>query len=307
MDHTVIKVIGVGDAGNKVVSKLAASETSDVEIIAINTYEVALANYSHADQKILIGEKITKGHGTGSSVDVGRKCAEESRKQLEKTVENANMVLIVAGMGGGTGTGAAPIIAEIAREHGALTIGVVTKPFKFEGARRMEQAEAGIKELLRQADSVIIIPNESLQFVTDEKISYINAFAISDDILYQTVSSIFEPIADSRMINLDFEDVLPIMKGAGLAHIGVGHATGKDRAEAAVRAAAASPLMESAFSDARSVLINITGSSLDGVEQAADIAAKAAHKDATILFSATIDEAMTDELCVTIIAANFRT
>jgi len=302
-----IKVIGVGGAGNNVVNRMVKSGTDGVEFIAVNTDKQALS-ISSADQKIQIGEKMTHGQGAGSNPEIGKRSAEESRNSIAQAIENADMVFITAGMGGGTGTGAAPIVADIAREAGVLTVGVVTKPFKFEGKRRMDQANAGIKELLDKVDSLLIIPNDRLKYATDQKVTLANAFEIADDVLYKAVTSISDLIKDTGFINLDFADVTCIMKDAGFAHMGVGHATGKDKAEAAARMAVASPLMETSINGARGVLINITGSEdmgLEDVEAAAVLVQEAAHPDANIIFGATFDETMQDEIRVTVIATGF--
>jgi cell division protein FtsZ len=303
----VIKVVGVGGAGNNAVNRMVDSGTQGVEFIAVNTDKPALAN-SSADQKIQIGEKLTLGQGAGSKPEVGKKAAEESRNSIAKALENTDMVFIAAGMGGGTGTGASPIVADIAREQGILTVGVVTKPFKFEGQNRMKQAEQGIDELLGKVDSLLVIPNERLKLVTDEKISFLNGFAIADSVLGQAVVSISELIKTTGLINLDFADVTSIMKDAGYAHMGVGRAAGKAKAEDAARAAVASPLMETSINGAKGVIVNITGSrdmGLEDVEIAATLVQEAAHPDAVIIFGATIDDAMDDEIRVTIIATQF--
>ena len=302
-----LKVIGVGGAGNNVVNRMVKSGTQGVEFIAVNTDKQALS-VSNADQKIQIGEKMTHGQGAGSDPEIGKRSAEESRNDIAKALENADMVFITAGMGGGTGTGAAPVVAELAREAGILTVGVVTKPFKFEGKRRMDQANAGIKDLLEKVDSLLIIPNDRLKFATDQKITLANAFEIADDVLHQAVTSISDLIKNTGFINLDFADVTTIMKNAGFAHMGVGHAAGKGKAEEAARMAVASPLMETSINGAHGVLINITGSEdmgLDDIESAASLVQEAAHPDANIIFGATFDPNMEDEIRVTVIATGF--
>ena len=302
-----LKVVGVGGAGNNVVNRMVKAGTQGVEFIAINTDKQALA-VSNADQKLQIGEKMTHGQGAGSDPEIGKRSAEESRNNIAKTIEDADMVFITAGMGGGTGTGAAPTVAEIAREAGVLTVGVVTKPFKFEGKRRMDQANAGIKELLSRVDSLLIIPNDRLKYATDQKVTLANAFEIADDVLKQAVTSISDLIKNTGFINLDFADVTCIMKNAGFAHMGVGHAAGKGKAEDAARMAVASPLMETSINGARGVLINITGSEdmgLEDVEAAANLVQEAAHPDANIIFGATFDPSMQDEIRVTVIATGF--
>ena len=302
-----LKVVGVGGAGNNVVNRMVKSGTQGVEFIAVNTDKQALS-VSNADQKIQIGEKMTHGQGAGSDPEIGKRSAEESRNDIAKALENADMVFITAGMGGGTGTGAAPIVADLAREAGILTVGVVTKPFKFEGKRRMDQANDGIKELLEKVDSLLIIPNDRLKYATDQKITLANAFEIADDVLHQAVTSISDLIKNTGFINLDFADVTTIMKNAGYAHMGVGHAAGKGKAEEAARMAVASPLMETSINGARGVLINITGSEdmgLDDIESAASLVQEAAHPEANIIFGASFDPSMEDEIRVTVIATGF--
>ena len=302
-----IKVIGVGGGGNNVVNRMVRSGTRGVDFVAVNTDKQAL-NVSSATYKIQIGEKLTHGQGAGSDPEVGRKSAEESRAQISKALEDTDMVFITAGMGGGTGTGGAPIVAEIAREQGILTVGVVTKPFGFEGRRRMQQAEKGIEELQGKVDSLVIIPNERLKHATDQKITFANAFEIADDVLRQAVQSISDLIRDTGFINLDFADVTAIMKNAGMAHMGVGRAAGKGKAEEAARMAISSPLLEASIHGARGVLINVTGSmdiGLEEVEQAASLVQDAVHPDALTIFGATFDESMDDEIRVTVIATGF--
>ena len=302
-----IKVIGVGGGGNNVVNRMVRSGTRGVDFVAVNTDKQAL-NVSSATYKRQIGEKLTHGQGAGSDPEVGRKSAEESRAQISKALEDTDMVFITAGMGGGTGTGGAPIVAEIAREQGILTVGVVTKPFGFEGRRRMQQAEKGIEELQGKVDSLVIIPNERLKHATDQKITFANAFEIADDVLRQAVQSISDLIRDTGFINLDFADVTAIMKNAGMAHMGVGRAAGKGKAEEAARMAISSPLLETSIHGARGVLINVTGSmdiGLEEVEQAASLVQDAVHPDALTIFGATFDESMDDEIRVTVIATGF--
>ena len=302
-----IKVIGVGGGGNNVVNRMVRTGARGVDFVAVNTDKQAL-NVSAATDKIQIGEKLTHGQGAGSDPEVGRKSAEESRNQIAKALEDTDMVFITAGMGGGTGTGGAPIVAEIAREAGILTVGVVTKPFGFEGRRRMTQAEAGINELKTKVDSLVIIPNERLKHATDQKITFANAFEIADDVLRQAVQSISDLIRDTGFINLDFADVTAIMKDAGLAHMGVGRAAGKNKAEEAARMAISSPLLETSINGAHGVLINVTGSmdiGLDEVEQAASLVQEAVHPDALTIFGATFDETLDDEIRVTVIATGF--
>ena len=302
-----IKVVGVGGAGNNVVNRMVKNGVKGVDFLAINTDRQAL-NISPASQKLQIGEKTTKGQGAGSDPEVGKRAAEESRANIQKAIENADMVFITAGMGGGTGTGAGPLIAEIARELGILTVGVVTKPFKFEGKRRQDQANIGIQEMLGNVDALLIIPNDRLKFATDQKITLANAFEIADAVLQQAVESISELIKNTGFINLDFADVSCIMRNAGFAHMGVGHAEGKEKAEDAARLAVASPLMETSIDGAKGVLINITGSedmTLEDVEAAASLVQEAAHPDANIIFGANFDPSLKDEIRVTVIATGF--
>ena len=302
-----IKVVGVGGGGNNVVNRMVKTGTKGVDFIAVNTDKQALA-VSSATYKIQIGEKLTNGQGAGSDPEVGRKSAEENRTQISKALEDADMVFITAGMGGGTGTGAAPIVADIAKELGVLTVGVVTKPFRFEGMRRMKQAEGGITELRNKVDSLVIIPNERLKYATDQKITFANAFEIADDVLRQAVQSISDLIRDTGFINLDFADVSAVMKDAGRAHMGVGRAAGKNKAEEAARMAISSPLLETSINGAKGVLINVTGSmdiGLEEVETAANLVQEAAHPEANIIFGAAFDDTLEDELRVTVIATGF--
>ena len=302
-----IKVIGVGGGGNNVVNRMVRSGTKGVEFVAVNTDKQAL-NVSSATYKIQIGEKLTHGQGAGSDPEVGRKSAEESRNQIAKALEDTDMVFITAGMGGGTGTGGAPIVAEIAKEMDILTVAVVTKPFGFEGRRRMQQAESGISELKDKVDSLVIIPNERLKHATDQKITFANAFEIADDVLRQAVQSISDLIRDTGFINLDFADVTAIMKNAGMAHMGVGRAAGKGKAEEAAKMAISSPLLETSIAGARGVIINITSSpdiGLEDVETAASMITQSAHPDANIIWGTAFDERLSDEMSITVVATGF--
>ena len=302
-----IKVIGVGGGGNNAVNRMVTSGLQGVEFIAINTDKQAL-NRSEASVKIQVGTKLTKGQGAGSRPEIGRKAAEESREDINKALEGADMVFITAGMGGGTGTGGAPVVAQIAREMGILTVGVVTRPFGFEGKKRMEQANAGIDQLKENVDSLIVIPNERLKYVSDQKISFKNAFEIADNVLHQAVASISELITVPGLINLDFADVTSIMKGAGFAHMGVRSAAGKDKAEEAAKMAIQSPLLESSINGAHGVILSVIGSEdieLDEIEQAASMIQAAAHPDAHIIFGASISEDADDEIRVVVIATGF--
>ena len=306
-NEDVIKVIGVGGGGNNVVNRMIKTGVKGVDFIAVNTDKQFL-DVSAATYKIQIGEKLTGGKGAGSDPEVGRKSAEESRAQISKVLEGTDMVFITAGMGGGTGTGAAPIVADIAKEMGVLTVGVVTKPFSFEGVRRMRQAEAGIEDLRQRVDSLVIIPNDRLKYATDQKITFQNAFEIADDVLRQAVQSISDLIKNTGFINLDFADVTAVMKNAGMAHMGVGRAAGKNKAEEAAKMAISSPLLETSIKGAKGVLVNITGSmdiDLEEVAMATNMVKEAAHPDALFIFGAAFDEEMEDEMKVTVIATGF--
>ena len=302
-----IKVLGVGGAGNNVVDRMVKTGVRGVEFVTINTDKVALKN-SDATHKIQIGEKLTGGKGAGADPEVGRKSAEESRQQITKFLEGTDLVFITAGMGGGTGTGAAPIVADIAREMGILTVGVVTKPFSFEGKRRMETAERGIEEMRSRVDSLVVIPNERLKHVTEQKITFLNAFEIADDVLRQAVQSISDLIQIPGLINLDFADVSTVMRDAGYAHMGVGRGAGKGKAEIAANMAVQSPLLETSIKGAKGVIINVTGNTdlgLDDVEFACTLVQQAAHRDAMIIFGAAFDDSAEDEIRVTVIATGF--
>ncbi|MDR2420745.1 MAG: cell division protein FtsZ [Oscillospiraceae bacterium] len=303
----VIKVIGVGGAGNNAVDRMVNYGMKGVEFIAVNTDKPALSR-SKADVKIQIGEKLTKGQGAGADPEVGRKAAEESRNDIAKALENTDMVFIAAGMGGGTGTGAAPVIADIARETGALTVGIVTKPFTFEAARRFRQAEEGINSLLGKVDSLLVIPNDRLRFITEQKLTLDNAYEIADNVLGQAVASITDIVMNTGLMNVDFADVTAVMKDSGYAHMGVGEATGKTKAEEAVRKAVASQLMETSINGAAGILINFTGSrdlALDDFAEAAEIVYEAISPDANVIIGASLDESMEDRLRVAIIATKF--
>ena len=305
----VLKVIGVGGGGNNVVNRMVRAGMQGVEFIAVNTDRQCL-NASEATQKLAIGEKLTGGKGAGANPEVGRESARESKEQINALLEGADMVFVTAGMGGGTGTGAAPVVAEIAKEKGILTVGVVTKPFNFEGRRRMEQAASGIEELRQKVDSLVIIPNDRLQYATDEKITFANAFAIADDVLRQAVQSISDLIKTTGLINLDFADVTAVMKDAGLAHMGVGRAAGKNKAEEATRIAINSPLLETSIQGAKGIIVNITGPmdmGLEEVEQAAEMVKQVADPDALFMMGTAFDDTLEDELRVTVIATGFGT
>ncbi len=301
-----IKVIGVGGGGNNAVNRMTGN-TKGVEFIAINTDMQALVK-SGAAEKIAIGEKITKGHGAGSNPEVGAKAAEESEEAIRMALDGADMVFITAGMGGGTGTGAAPVVARIAQEMGILTVGVVTKPFAFEGKKRMDQAEAGIEKLKEYVDSLILIPNDKLKDA-GEKITLMNAFQIADNVLAHGVQSITELINEPQYINLDFADVTSIMKDAGYAHMGIGEASGKDKAVEAAKMAISSPLLETTITGAKGVLISITVSpdiGLDDINIASELVRAESAEDATVIWGVAFDENLEDTLKVTIIATGFQ-
>lgn len=302
-----IKVIGVGGGGNNAVNRMISTNIRGVEFIAINTDKQALIN-SKATNKIAIGEKRTKGHGAGSNPEIGAAAAEESIEEIKKAMSGADMVFITAGMGGGTGTGAAPMVAKAAKDMGILTVGVVTKPFAFEGKRRMMQAEEGIKKLIEAVDSLVIIPNERLKEVSDTRITLINAFTEADDVLRHGVQSISDLINVPGLVNLDFADVSSVMLNAGYAHMGVGEASGKDKAELAAKAAISSPLLETSIAGARGIIINVTASSDIGLEEvdiASSMVREEAHPDANIIWGAAFDDTMEDSMRVTVIATGF--
>ena len=302
-DVVQIKVVGVGGGGNAV-NRMVDAGVRGVEFVAINTDKAALL-LSKATHKIQIGEKLTKGQGAGASPDKGESAAQESKDEIAAALRSADMVFIAAGMGGGTGTGAAPVVAQIAKELGILTVGIVTKPFAFEGKRRMTQAEEGIAALREHVDSLIVIPNERLKFVSEQKITFKNAFEIADDVLRQGVQSISELINVTSMVNLDFADVTSVMKDAGYAHMGVGSATGRDKAEIAAQKAISSPLIETSMENARGVIISIIGSEdigLEEVEQASTLISNMAHPDANIIWGAQLDPTLEDEMRIIVVA-----
>ncbi len=303
----VIKVIGVGGGGGNAINRMVKMEVKNVEFIAVNTDDHVL-RLSKASQTIQIGEKLTKGKGAGSQPEIGQKAAEESREEIAALLKDTDMVFVTAGMGGGTGTGAAPVVAKIAKDMGILTAAVVTKPFAFEGKRRMAQAEQGIQELAACVDSLIIVPNERLKYVSDTPITLQNAFAIADDVLRQGVQSISDLILVPGMVNLDFADVTSVMKDAGYAHMGMGFATGKDKATEAADSAVSSPLLETSIDGAKGVIINITASpdiTLDEIDAASTMIKNKVSEDANIIWGAVIDENMEDSINVTVIATGF--
>jgi cell division protein FtsZ len=303
----VIKVVGVGGGGGNAVNRMIDAGLKGVEFIAVNTDAQALL-MSDADVKLDLGRQLTRGLGAGSDPEVGKQAAEEHREEIEEVLKGADMVFITAGKGGGTGTGGAPIIAEMAKSAGALTIGVVTRPFTFEGRRRSVQAEQGIQQLKEKVDTLIIIPNDRLLQVSDEKTSMLNAFKMADEVLLQGVQGITDLITTPGLINTDFADVKMIMTNAGSALMGIGYASGEGRAVTAARAAISSPLLEASIEGARGILLNISGPSdlgLFEVNEAAEIIAEAAHPDANIIFGAVVDDALGDEVRITVIAAGF--
>ena len=302
-----IKVVGVGGGGNNAVNRMIATNIRGVEFIAVNTDAQAL-RASSASTKLVIGQKITRGHGAGSNPDIGKRSAEESIEDIKQALEGADMVFVTTGMGGGTGTGAAPIVAKTAREMGILTIGIVTKPFAFEGKKRMVQAELGIDVLKQYVDSLIIIPNERLKQVSDTRITLANAFEIADEVLRRGVQSVSELINVPGFVNLDFADVTSIMQDAGYAHMGVGSATGADKAQIAAKAAISSPLLETSIAGATGILVSITASpdiGLEDIDLASSMIAEEAHPDANIIWGAAFDPSLEDEMRVTIIATGF--
>ncbi|RKQ88491.1 cell division protein FtsZ [Brockia lithotrophica] len=303
----VIKVVGVGGGGSNAVNRMIESGLSGVEFIAVNTDAQALS-LSKADVKLQIGEKLTRGLGAGANPEIGKKAAEESREAIEAVLRDADMVFVTAGMGGGTGTGAAPVIAQVAKELGALTVAVVTKPFRFEGKRRMLQAEAGIANLKERVDTLIVIPNDRLLEVVDKNTTITEAFRMADNVLRQGVQGISDLIAVPGLINLDFADVKTIMQDKGTALMGIGVASGENRAQEAAKRAIMSPLLETTIEGAKGVLLNITGGTsltLFEVNEAAEIVHAASDPDVNMIFGAVINESLDDEIYVTIIATGF--
>lgn len=301
-----IRVVGVGGGGSNAVDHMYKSGMAGVEFIAVNTDLLAL-RYSNATYKLNIGNKLTKGMGAGGKPEIGEKAAEESREEIASALRGVDMVFITAGMGGGTGTGAAPVVAEIAREMGCLTIGVVTRPFEFEGKRRIRQATEGIERLKEKVDALLVIPNERLRYI-DPEITFLNAFAEADEVLHQAVKGISDLISIKGTVNLDFADVVSIMKGAGFAHIGLGWAKGQGRAEKAAAEAVVSPLMETSIHGARGILVNFRVSpdiDLEDVNTASTMIHDAASKEVNLIWGVDFDESMGDEIQVTVIATDF--
>ena len=302
-----IKVIGVGGGGNNAVNRMITTNIRGVEFVTVNTDRQALRK-SEAPNQLVIGEKITKGFGAGANPQIGARAAEESIEDIRSILEGTDMVFVTAGMGGGTGTGAAPVVARVAREMDILTIGIVTKPFAFEGVKRMGQAEAGIAELAQYVDSLVVIPNERLKQVSNAKITLSNAFGIADDVLRRGVQSISDLINVPGFINLDFADVTSVMANAGYAHMGVGSATGKDKAELAAKEAISSPLLETSIKGAKGILISMAVSedvNLDDVDLAATLIAQEANPDANVIWGVSFDPDLEDEMKITIIATGF--
>ena len=304
----VIKVVGVGGAGNNAVDRMIESGIKGVEFIAVNTDRQQLVQKSKAGTKIQIGEKITKGLGAGANPDIGAQAAEENKSEIEEALRGADMVFVTAGMGGGTGTGAAPMVAGIAKEMGILTIGVVTKPFTFEGKKRLSQADRGIESLKSKVDTLVIIPNDKLLQIIDRKTSINDAFRMADDVLRQGVQGISDLIAVTGTVNLDFADVKTIMKDTGMAHMGIGRASGENRAEDAAKQAVQSPLLETSIEGARGVIINITGGEdlgLHEVNTAAELVQRSVDPEANIIFGTVTDPNMGEDIQITVIATGF--
>lgn len=305
--YAVIKVIGVGGGGCNAVDRMIESQVQGIEFIAINTDNQALGR-SKAQSRIQIGEKVTRGLGAGANPEMGQKAAEESAEEIQKAIEGTDMLFITGGMGGGTGTGAAPVVAQIARRLGILTVAVVTRPFRFEGARRMQNAERGIRELQQYVDSLVIVPNDKLLDIASDDTSIDDAFGMADRVLRFGVSSISDLVAVPGLINLDLADVRRVMTNAGICHMGIGQASGESRAATAIRQAINSPLLDTTIDGARGVIINFTGGhdmKIREVDEAASVVRDAVSPDADIIFGAVIDENMQDEIMITVIASGF--
>ena len=306
-DTAIIKVIGVGGAGNNAVNRMVDSGIEGVEFVSVNTDRQALL-LSKAGTKIQIGEKITRGLGAGANPDIGAQAAEESKSEISEAIKGADMVFVTAGMGGGTGTGAAPIVANIAKEMGILTIAVVTKPFTFEGKKRLTQAERGIESLKGKVDTLVVIPNDKLLQIIDRKTSIVEAFKMADDVLRQGVQGISDLIKVPGLVNLDFADVKTIMLNTGMAHMGIGRASGENRAEDAAKQAIQSPLLETTIEGARGVIINVTGGEnlgLHEVNTAAELVQRSVDPEANIIFGAVIDKSLDEDIVITVIATGF--
>ena len=305
-----MKVIGVGGGGNNAVNRMIEDGLTGVEFIAVNTDKQVLfgSNGTKAGLKIQIGEKLTRGLGAGAKPEIGQKAAEESREEIKQTIQDANMVFVTAGMGGGTGTGAAPVVASIAKELGILTVGVVTKPFRFEGKKRMQQAEEGVAALKDNVDALVVIPNDKLLEICDKKTSMQEAFKMADDVLSQGVKGISNLISSPGYINLDFADIQSVMRNTGVCHMGIGRATGENRAEAAVKMAINSPLLETTIDGATKVVLNISGNAdlgLMEIEQASELVHQLVSDDADIIFGTSVDPSLGDEIVITIVATGF--
>ena len=306
-NYASIKVVGCGGGGGNAVNRMVAAGLQGVEFIAVNTDLQAL-QMSSAHVKIQIGDKVTKGLGAGAVPEVGRRSAEESREEIASALKGADLVFVTAGMGGGTGTGCAPVVAEIAREQGALTIAVVTKPFTFEGKQRMRNAEAGINDLKQRVDTLVVIPNDRLLQVVSKGTSMVEAFGIADEVLQQGIQGISDLIALPALINLDFADVKTVMESGGMAHMGIGYGDGENKMVQAAKNAISSPMLETSIDGARAVLINITGGadiSIIEINEAANLIMEAADPDANIIFGAGIDDTMGDKVRITVIATGF--
>ncbi len=309
LNVTNIKVVGIGGGGGNAVNRMIEYGLQGVEFITMNTDQQVLFT-SKATQKVQLGAKLTRGRGAGGDPEIGQRSAEESRDEIAASLKGAQMAFITAGMGGGTGTGAAPVVADIAKEMGILTVGIVTKPFAFEGNLKMRKAEEGISALLERVDSLIVIPNERLKLISQEKITMANAFAAADNVLRQGVESISSLVNIPSFINLDFADVRNVMRAAGYAHMGVGEARGSSMAADAATAAITSPLLETSISGARGVIINFAASmdvSLEDVETAAISITSSAHPDANIIWGVSYDESLADSMRITVVATGFDT
>jgi len=302
-----IKVFGVGGGGNNAVNRMIECGVRGIEFIALNTDKQALYS-SRAEQKVQLGEKITKGLGAGANPDIGARAAEENRNEILETLKGADMVFITAGMGGGTGTGAAPIVAEIAKELGILTVGIVTKPFTFEGRKRQQHAEKGIEDLKSRVDTLVTIPNDRLLQISDKKTTMADAFMMADEVLKQGIQGISDLISVPNLINLDFADVKTVMSSAGSALMGIGTASGEGRAIAAAKQAISSPLLETSIDGAKGILLSISGGTslgLHEINEAAEVIAEAADPEANFIFGAVIDESLGEDVCITVIATGF--
>lgn len=301
-----IKVIGVGGGGNNAISRMKESGLVGVEFVAINT-DKQILDAINSDVTLQIGTKLTKGLGSGGNPEVGEKAAEESKQEIAQVLQGSDMVFVTAGMGGGTGTGAAPIVAQVAKEMGILTVSVVTKPFLFEGRNRQLQAEAGIERLKKNVDTLIVVPNDRLLQIAEKRTTMIEAFKMADKVLLDGIKGISDLIAVPNIINLDFADVQSVMKEQGVAHMGIGYATGENRAVEAAKAAIKSPLLETSIDGAKAVLINVTSSDLGimEVQEASELIREHVDKDANIIFGAGYDDSLKDEIKITVIGTGF--